>query len=84
MNQMTLPISEPRPGVRPPHDRPAERPQAEERDPRRGDAERDRDDEDQHDQRGERVAGGHHEAAEHEPDQIQNEPHGWSRLVRSG
>ena len=39
---------------------------------------------DQHDQRGERLADGHHEAAEHEPDQSQKKPHTWSRLARSG
>ena len=56
-------------------ERAPERPQAEERHPAGGDAERDRDDQDEHHERGERVAERDPDPAEDEPDQVQQQPH---------
>src|SRR5262249_29162005 len=63
---------------RPAIDAAPERPQYIARDPEGGDPERDRDDEeeqDEADQAGHGVADGHPDAAQHQPDDVQNDPH---------
>jgi Domain of unknown function (DUF4855) len=56
-------------------DRPPERPQHVAGDPERRDPERDRDDQRERDQPGQRVSQRHPQPAEHQPDHVQDEPH---------
>jgi len=70
-------------GVRPTDEGAPEWPQAKESHARRGDAERDGDDEDEHHERHDRVAKGEPEAAEDEPDQVQQQPHSSTLLCPS-
>ena len=84
MIQMMLPMTAA--DAHPPSrgDGPAERPQHIVRDPERGDPERDRDDQEEQeeaDQPGQRVGDGHPDAAEHEPDHVEDGSHRIPRLV---
>jgi hypothetical protein len=62
----------------------AERPQGEQRDPKRRHAERNRDDQDKADQRGEHVQDGQPHAREHEPDEVEDQSNGNRSLASHG
>ncbi len=78
--QMTLPMSDADARGRLVDSRLAERPQRVDADPERRDAERDRDDEDAADHTGEEVAEREPQAAEDQPDDVQQNPHGTFRF----
>ena len=73
---MMLPISEPAPASGRRTIGASEGPETEQRDAGRRDAERDGDDQDEHDQRHDRVPQGHDQASEDQPDQVEQDPHG--------